>query len=119
MRPNSKSLDTAARHIQRHGWNRYAKAPIAPEAAEGICRWCRGRKNMAGFCNTGCSDAATLTPRCAVCSREFETGNRHAVTCFECDRQETAALTSAGGTPWRPRDAFAERHRRWDEEDHQ
>lgn len=108
-------------------------APIAPVPQDPtVCRWCRGRLKAlssgepADFCQAGCASnhSAPYLRDCRVCLRPFETGQRHADLCYECDRQERAEMDEAvASTPKdlmdapRGPDRFRDRHLRWARED--
>jgi hypothetical protein len=106
-----KSNQTLASHIQRYGFQ--STAPVAPEPEDpSVCRWCAQPKNIAGFCQAGCAIEAVERGVCQECRREFRTGKRGALLCFECDRRdERQHVNGYRGSGYRP-DEYAIRRRR-------
>ena len=84
---------------------RRGPAPIAPMPTDPTtCRWCGSTLHAvldfepADCCNNSCAknDQHPYTADCQDCGREFQTGRRRAVLCYECeqaDQRDTAAVT--------------------------
>lgn len=75
-----KTLDTAARHIQKHGLS-----------SETDCRWCGRTLNLAGFCPNGCAKEAVNVGDCQECGEPFTTGRPKPVLCDRCERRDANA----------------------------
>jgi len=86
--------------------NRYATrrtAPVAPLPEDPTqCRWCGGRLKVIepggkqDFCQSGCAKNDVEPPPyfgfCLECKRDFHTGKRRALLCWECTEKELDVL---------------------------
>lgn len=95
-----RTNDTAARHIQQHGFTPKGEAPIAPmPETPDTCRWCGGplvsviEHEPKDWCQRGCSknESFPFVRQCDECRRDFRTGRSGAVLCHTCDKKDERA----------------------------
>jgi len=71
--------------------------PLPPQPADpSVCRWCAERLDS-GLCHNDCTpnDAVPhVDGRCEECNRRFQTGQKWASICWQCERRHMAELTA-------------------------